>query len=95
MKRHETRSYLQATCYLWLSLLLSLLLLSSCASLPTTPRPSPIPYHTRTPGLPPPSSPTSLPPTLPLPTATPFPYTVQSGDTLEGIARRFNITSDA
>lgn len=94
MKRRKTRSCPQATCSPWLFLLLSLFLLSNCGSLPTTPRPSPIPYHTRTPTLPPPSSPTPIPPTLPLPPATPFPYTVQSGDTLEGIARRFNITSD-
>ena len=33
-------------------------------------------------------------PSLPTPTPTPFVYTVQAGDTLSGIARRFGLTVD-
>ncbi len=85
---------------------LMFLVLGVCSCSPTpiqtdTPIPSPIPltpYHTSTPkaqlGLDSTtntSPPQSQPPT---PTATPFIYLIQSGDTLLAIAQRYNINLD-
>jgi LysM repeat protein len=76
---------------------LALLLLAACtaqppADLPPAPTPALRPYQTAT------VSPTSTPPLqpveTPLPTATPFTYTVQAGDTLGGIADRFRVRLD-
>lgn len=59
------------------------------AELPPAPTPALRPYLTAT------ASPTATPPLqpveTPLPTATPFTYTVQAGDTLGGIADKFRV----
>ncbi len=78
------------------SLLLGLLLFLGCAPAPSLPLASPIPYATRTPTFPPPTMalPTPSRPPPPLPSPTPSSYTIRSGDTLEGLAKRFNLTVD-
>jgi len=57
---------------------------------PATPFSTPYPYQTATPIL----TPTLIPPLteIVLPTPTPFTYTVVAGDTLSGIAARFNVS---
>lgn len=76
-------------------LLFVCVLLSACA--PAEVRPTDValqPFHTST------SAPTLTPHVLvvvetPIPTATPFVYTVERGDTLSGIAEKFNVSLDA
>ncbi len=70
--------------------------LAACAPQATQPAPSNelVPYATRTP------RPTSTPNVVvhaetPLPSPTPFTYTVQSGDTLSHIAEKFHVSLDA
>lgn len=74
----------------------TLVFLTACAPQQTgsTPQPSGlIPYATSTKG--PLRTPEGLIPlTTPLPTPTPFTYTVQSGDTMSQIAERFNVSLD-
>ncbi len=58
-----------------------------------TPTPSPTePLATETPTA---SATASLPTRTPTATPTPIFYVVQAGDSLDGIARRFNVTADA
>jgi murein DD-endopeptidase MepM/ murein hydrolase activator NlpD len=75
---------------------MSLVLMISCApqSVGQTPRPGDlVPYATSTQA--PPQTPEGLIPlTTPLPSPTPFTYTVQSGDTMSQIAERFNVSLD-
>jgi LysM repeat protein len=81
----------------WKSALLSLLLLLGCTPTPSPIPASPIPYATRTPTPSPPTAtllPTPSQPPPPLPSPTPASYTIRSGDTLEGLAKRFNLTVD-
>ena len=67
-----------------------------------TPIPTPTPLPTPTPTLPPTPSPTPPPPPTVLPTKEPdelprqgiITYTVHTGDTLYGIAERFDLTAD-
>ncbi len=77
-------------------LLFSFLLLISCTPQldDSTPQPIPLtPFLTstsislQTPGG-------LVPPTTPLPSPTPFTYTVQTGDTMSEIAERFNVSLD-
>jgi len=75
------------------SILFFVFFISACASAPSVnPANAPLqPYHTATPAS------TSTPNVLvivttPLPTATPFIYTIQSGDTFSGLAEKFNIS---
>ena len=77
------------------SILIYVFLISACASAPAinTNNDPPQPYHTATPAA------TSTPNVLvivetPLPTATPFIYTIQSGDTFSQLAEKFNISQD-
>jgi len=75
-----------------------LLLLTACAPQTTLSTPKPFnlrPYLTQTPQTPPPLTPEGLVPLkTPLPTSTPFTYSVQSGDTISGIALKFGVTID-
>ena len=77
---------------------LIIVLLTACAPQATlsTPRPVDlIPYLTQTPQPPPPLTPEGLVPLkTPLPTSTPFTYTVKSGDTVSSIALQFGVTID-
>jgi LysM repeat protein len=82
-----------------ISLIVVLLGLTACGGKPdlapaATPG-SPHPYQTATPA-PTPFVVTSIPPLteVVLPTPTPFTYTVVAGDTLSGIATRFNVRLD-
>ncbi len=92
---------------IWILMLMvtvGLLNMSACGRLITRPTPTPIPptgtpTPTSTPRLrqaPPTPRPYTPPPT-PTPTATPTPliYTVQQGDTLLGIAKRFGVSARA
>ncbi|MBI5351105.1 MAG: LysM peptidoglycan-binding domain-containing protein [Chloroflexi bacterium] len=74
-------------------LLICTILISACAAQPAQGvyENSPIPYVTSTPSL------TSTPnvlvvDTTPIPTSTPFIYTIKSGDTLSGLAERFKVS---
>jgi LysM repeat protein len=73
-----------------------LLILTSCAPqrTDTTPQPIPLnPFLTSTSA--PPQTPGGLVPlTTPLPSPTPFTYTVQEGDTMSQIAERFRVSLD-
>jgi len=75
-----------------------LLLLTACAPQPALSTPKSvdlIPYLTQTPQTPLPSTPEGLVPLkTPLPTSTPFTYTVKSGDTISSIALQFGVTID-
>ena len=80
----------------WSLLLAGIFFLAACSSAPATGRAPTaawtlLPYSTHTP------APSPLPPTpistLPaLPSPTPFLYTVEAGDTLSGIALKFNVS---
>src|SRR5688572_22564287 len=80
------------------ALLLLLLILTACGPQSTAPAPPPgelIPYLTSTQAPLPPGSPEGLVPlTTPLPSPTPFTYTVQSGDSLSVIAEKFSVSLD-
>jgi len=84
------RRLLSLTCCLWI-------FLTACAPQPTLSTPQPLtllPYLTSTP-----ASPQWTPPNLfaaetPLPTSTPFPYTVQKGETISSIALKFGVSID-
>jgi LysM repeat protein len=75
-----------------------LLLLTACApqQIPSTPKPLDlVPYSTQTPQTPPQLTPEGLVPLkTPLPTSTPFTYSVKSGDTISSIALQFGVTID-
>jgi LysM repeat protein len=74
----------------------SLFLLTACASQQAGSTPLPVeltPYATTTKSpIQPPEG--LIPLTTPLPSPTPFTYTVQTGDTLSQIAERFNVSLD-
>ena len=104
---HGARSGGPAAFHRWIRILifgLGLLSLVACGRIITRPTPTPIP-PTATPT--PTPSPTSrratptprpyTPPPTPTPTATPTPliYTVERGDTLLGIAKRFGVSAQA
>ena len=73
-----------------------IILLTACATQPTLPTPKPgdlIPYLTATQS--PLQTPEGLVPlTTPLPSPTPFTYTVQKGDTMSTIAQQFGVSLD-
>ncbi|HEY5730350.1 MAG TPA: LysM peptidoglycan-binding domain-containing protein [Anaerolineales bacterium] len=75
-----------------------LLLLTACAPQADFSTPKPltlIPYLTQTPQTPLPSTSEGLVPLkTPLPTSTPFTYTVQQGETISGIALKFGVSID-
>jgi LysM repeat protein len=75
-----------------------LLLLTACAPQQTLSTPKPfdlVPHLTQTPQAPPPLTPDGLVPLkTPLPTSTPFTYSVKSGDTISSIALQFGVTID-
>ncbi len=82
----------------------ALLLVAACGRvitrptpLPPTPTPTTTPTSTATPRRATPTPRPYTPPPTPTPTATPTPliYTVQKGDTLLGIARRFGVSAQA
>lgn len=81
---------------LYLSRVAFILLLTACASQPTGSTPQPfdlIPFATSTAS--PPQTPEGLVPlTTPLPSPTPFTYTVQTGDTMSEIAEKFRVSLD-
>jgi len=72
--------------------------LTACAPQTTLSTPKPFnlrPYLTQTPQTSPPLTPVGLVPLkTPLPTSTPFTYSVQKGDTISGIALKFGVTID-
>ncbi len=79
-----------------LGLLINLLLLTSCAADVEPDQTPPSagslqPYQTLIPS-PPPLTPTPVQTEPPIPTATPFLYTVETGDTMLGIALKFGIS---
>lgn len=75
-----------------------ILLMTACAPQPagSTPRPlTLLPYLTQTQTPPLLSTPVGLVPLkTPLPTSTPFTYTVQQGETISGIALKFGVSID-
>ncbi|MBK9926098.1 MAG: LysM peptidoglycan-binding domain-containing protein [Anaerolineales bacterium] len=75
-----------------------LLLLTACApqQIQSTPKPVDlIPYFTQTSQAPLPLTPEGLVPLkTPLPTSTPFTYSVKAGDTISSIALQFGVTID-
>ncbi len=79
-------------------LVLGLLLATACSPLESPPTSSPrepLPYQTVTPSVT--AGPTGLIEfaETPLPSPTPFDYTIKAGDTLGGIADHFNVSLDA
>lgn len=76
---------------------LFLVLLTACSSPPADSSPQPatlLPYLTSTPVTPLRTPPSLLAAETPLPTPTPFPYTVQQGETISSIALKFGVTID-
>lgn len=74
-----------------------LLLLTACATQPTVSKPEPedlIPYLTATQATPQWTPVTLVAAETPLPTSTPFTYTVQQGETISGIALKFGVSID-
>ena len=82
----------------FLSLFLFFFVLSACASQPTNSAPPAvdlIPFVTSTESPPQTSGPVDLVTAeTPLPSPTPFTYTVQTGDTISGIALKFGVSID-
>ena len=71
--------------------------LTACASQPTISTPRPVdlvPYLTATQAAPQSAPVTLVAPETPLPTSTPFTYTVRSGDTISSIALQFGVSMD-
>lgn len=81
-----------------LSFFIFLFFLTACAPAPASSTPQPvdlIPYLTATAQTPPPRTPEGLVPLkTPLPTPTPFTYTVQQGETISSIALKFGVSID-
>jgi LysM repeat protein len=78
-------------------LLIHLLLLTACASQPTLSTPKPvnlIPYLTATQTTPQATPVSLVAEETPLPSPTPFAYTVKSGDTISSIALEFGVSID-
>lgn len=75
-----------------------LLLLTACAPQPASSTPQPadlLPYPTATAQTAPPRTPEGLVPLkTPLPTPTPFTYTVQQGETISSVALKFGVSID-
>ena len=74
-----------------------LLFWTACAPQPTVSTPQPvdlIPYLTATRTTPQPAPVTLIAPETPLPSPTPFTYTVQQGETISSIALRFGVSID-
>lgn len=75
-----------------------LLLWTACAPQPASSTPQPLtllPYLTSTSGAPLPRTPEGLVPLkTPLPTPTPFTYTVQQGETISSVALKFGVSID-
>jgi LysM repeat protein len=82
----------------FLSSFLFLLLLTACAPQPASSTPQPadlLPYLTSTSQAPLPQTPEGLVPLkTPLPTPTPFTYTVQQGETISSVALKFGVSID-
>lgn len=72
--------------------------MTACAPQPASSTPQPvdlIPYLTATAQTPPPRTPEGLVPLkTPLPTPTPFTYTVQQGETISSVALKFGVSID-
>ena len=81
-----------------LHFLFIILILTACAPQQAVSTPKPVElvsYLTQTPQTSSPSTPEGLVPLkTPLPTSTPFAYTVKSGDTISGIALQFGVSID-
>jgi len=78
-------------------ILLILFFLTGCASQPTVSTPEPVdlvPYLTATRPTPQWTPVELIAPETPLPTSTPFTYTVKSGDTISSIALQFGVSID-
>ncbi len=78
-------------------ILLILFFLTGCASQPTVSTPEPVdlvPYLTATRTTPQWTPVELIAPETPLPTSTPFTYTVKSGDTISSIALQFGVSID-
>ena len=75
-----------------------LLLWTACAPQPASSTPQPadlLPYLTSTSGAPLPRTPEGLVPLkTPLPTPTPFTYTIQQGETISSVALKFGVSID-
>lgn len=74
-----------------------ILLMTACAPQladSTSPPPDLLPYLTSTPVTPLRTPPSLIAPETPLPTPTPFPYTVQQGETISSIALKFGVSID-
>lgn len=77
--------------------LFCLLFWTACAPRPALSTPQPvdlIPYLTATRSTPPPPTVDLVAPETPLPSPTPFTYTVQQGETISSIALRFGVSID-
>jgi len=80
-----------------LTLILFTFLGTACAPQQTVSTPRPVdlvPYLTATQATPQLTAPTLVAPETPLPTSTPFTYSVKSGDTISGIALQFGVSID-